>query len=189
MTGRPRDRAGAPESAGADGWHACVPELVIGVSLMLSTCAAVYAYFGGGAAAVTLTVWVAVLLVLLRWLVGAPAAPAGQQTETWRSGARTSLTGYWRKMSMLTDGVASMVSYDAELRPTLQHLAAARLAERHNVNLYRDPDTARVLLLGEGRSAALWFWLDPARPAETRQGQAGIPERTLAAILDRLDRL
>jgi hypothetical protein len=90
-----------------------------------------------------------------------------------------------------------MVSYDAELRPTLQHLLAARLAERHGVNLYTDPAAARrVMLTGTGRGATrarqddqIWYWLDPSRPAETRQDVRGIPPRTLAVILDRLERL
>ncbi len=83
-----------------------------------------------------------------------------------------------------------MVSYDAELRPDLQHLLAARLAERHGVSLYADPAQARRLLLTGSRDASLWYWLDPARPAETDQRRRRHPApRTLAAILDRLERL
>ena len=42
-------------------------------------------------------------------------------------------------------------------------------------------------LLGSDR---LWYWLDPARPASEDKGaSAGIPLRTLAAIIDRLERL
>jgi hypothetical protein len=82
-----------------------------------------------------------------------------------------------------------MTGYDYELRGTLQHLLAARLAERHGISLYDDPEAARRLLAGSGGDR-LWFWLDPGREAVADQGKtAGIPPRTLAAILDRLERL
>jgi hypothetical protein len=82
-----------------------------------------------------------------------------------------------------------MASYELELRPTLQHLLAARLADRHGVSLYADPDTARRLLLPAARDAELWRWLDPDRPAPPERDRSGIPPRTLAAIIDRLERL
>jgi hypothetical protein len=189
-------RGGGRPGVSADGWRGCVPELVITAVLILATSAAVYGYAGGRAAVLTLIIWAAVLLVLLRGLVTATAAPAPQE-QTWRATGRTSFTGFWRKRGVLASATASMVSYDAELRPTLQHLLAARLAERHDVNLYQDPAAAqRLLLHGTGRSSfrgdrddQLWYWLDPSRSAETRQQLRGIPPRTLAAIIDRLERL
>jgi len=90
---------------------------------------------------------------------------------------------------MLHDATASMAAYDAEVRPTLQHLLAARLAERHGVSLDADPAAARRLLLPGHGDQALWFWLDPLRPAENDKDRRGIPPRTLAAIFDRLERL
>ncbi len=196
MTSRPARRRGDHPAAIADGWRGSVPELTVTVVLILGTCAAVYGYAGAGAAVITLIVWAVVLLVLLRWVVPATAAPRVQHQETWRTTGRASFTGFWRKHGILTSATASMMSYDAELRPTLQHLLAARLAERHDVNLYHDPSTARLLLSGTargtipgGRDDQLWYWLDPARPAETRPQVKGIPLRTLAAIIDRLERL
>jgi hypothetical protein len=169
-----------------------VPELTVTAVLILATSAAVYGYAGAGAAVIALIVGAVVLLVLLRGLVTG-AAPLLQQQDTWRPTVRTSFTGFWRKHGILANATASMMSYDAELRPTLQHLLAARLAERHDVNLYQDPSAARRLLLHGttrgGRDDQLWYWLDPARPAETRQQARGIPPRTLAAIIDRLERL
>ena len=44
----------------------------------------------------------------------------------------------------------------------LEHLLAARLAERHGVHLYQDPEAARRLLCRSGRDADLWPWIDPA---------------------------
>lgn len=176
----------------AAGWRTCVPELAITVLLVIATCAAVYGYAGAGAAVITLTVWAVVLVVALRVVLPVTAVPPVQQA-TWQGPGRTTFTGFWRSWSTVSDATANMASYDAELRPTLQHLLAARLAERHDVNLYQDPETARRLLFhGSGRGARadqIWFWLDPSRPAETRQQMRGVPPRTLAAIIDRLEQL
>lgn len=192
MTARPAGRRGDQPTASADGWRGSVPELMVTVVLILATSAAVYGYAGVGAAVVTLIGWAVVVLVLLRGLVTTTGALLVQHQDTWRAAGRTSFTGFWRKHGMLANATASMMSYDAELRPTLQHLLAARLAERHDVNLYQDPAAARRLLLRGshgGRDDQLWYWLDPARPADTRPHVKGIPPRTLAAIIDRLERL
>jgi hypothetical protein len=191
VTGRSAGRDGDRPDANADGWRGCGPELAVTATLILATSAAVYGYAGPGAAVVTLVIWAVVVLVLARGLVTA-AIPLLLPAQTWRGTGRTSFTGFWRKRGVLANAAASMVSYDAELRPTLQHLLAARLAERYDVNLYQDPATARRLLQGAGsggRDDLLWYWLDPSRPAETRQQARGIPPRTLAAIIDRLERL
>lgn len=195
MTSGPAARRGDHPSATEDGWRGCLPELTVAAVLILATSAAVYGYAGAGAAVLAVIIWAVALLVLLRWLVPAAVAPVPQRT--WQSRGRTSFTGFWRKRASVSSATASMVSYDAELRPTLQHLLAARLAERHDVNLYQDPAAARRLLLqGTGHGAIrerhddqLWYWLDPSRPAETRQEMRGIPPRTLAVIMDRLERL
>jgi hypothetical protein len=171
-----------------------VPELTVTAVLIVATSATVYGYAGAGAAVLTVIIWAVVLLVLLRGLV--TPAPVQVHEQTGRTTGRTSFTGFWRQRSALTNATASMVSYDADLRPTLQHLLAARLAERHDVNLYQDPSGARRILLGGtgrgtsgGRDDELWYWLDPSRPTETKQQTRGIPPRTLAAIIDRLERL
>jgi hypothetical protein len=82
-----------------------------------------------------------------------------------------------------------MTSYDAELRGTLQRLLAARLAERHGISLHDDPDGARRLLCPTPRDQRLWYWVDPARPPATAGKQSGIPPRTLARLIDRLEQL
>ena len=192
MTGGSAGRRGDHPSATADGWRGCRPELSVTAVLILATCAAVYGYAGAGAAVLALTISAVVLLAGLRGLVPARGGPPRQQ-RAWQASGRTSFTGFWRKRASVSSAAASMVSYDADLRPTLQHLLAARLAERHGVNLYTDPATARRLLLPGTLSARqddrLWYWLDPSRPAETRQDIRGIPPRTLAVIIERLERL
>jgi hypothetical protein len=173
----------------ADGWRGSLPELVITFVLVFGTCIAVYGYLGAGAAAIALVVWAAAVLILLRF--GLPATPMSQVRlhENWQQTGRATFLGFWRKRGMVRDATASMTSYDFELRTTLQHLLAATLSERHGISLYADPDRARRLLLRTEREQELWYWLDPSRPASTREGRHGIPPRTLAAIIDRLERL
>ena len=193
MTGGLAGRQDGDKSATADGWRGCLPELTVTAVLILTISTVVYGYAGTGAAVLALIIWAVALLVLLRGLVPTAVAPLPQQ-RAWRARGSTSFTGFWRKRASVSSAVASMASYDAELRPTLQHLLAARLAERHDVNLYTDPAAARRLLLhdaghGTSRDDQLWYWLDPSRPAETRQTIRGIPPRALAVIIDRLERL
>jgi hypothetical protein len=132
--------------------------------------------------------WAVAALALLLAVVPGASKPLAQPDQ--RSvRLHTTFLGFWRKRNIVRDATASMAAYDAELRPALQHLLAARLAERHGVSLHADPAAARRLLLPGHRDQALWFWLDPVRPAEADQRRRGIPARTLAAIFDRLERL
>jgi len=186
MTGGQRTGSGAV-STGSN-WGAAWPELTIAVVLVAATCIAVYVYAGLGAAVLAVSGWALVCLVALRALLpGDAQSPVTQQT--WQAHGRTSFTGFWRKRGALSDAIASKASYDTELRSTLQHLLAARLAERHGVSLYSDPGQARALFLHGTRDDQLWYWLDPDRPVEPNADRRGIPPRTLAAILDRLERL
>lgn len=182
MNAGPADRRGS-------GWRACVPELVIAAVLIAATATAAYGYAGPAAAGLVLAGWAVASLLLLRLLVppstsAAPVDHAGGRSEN----AASSFIGFWRKRSTLIDGTASMASYDAQLGETLQHLFAARLAERHGINLYADPEAARQVAFGN-RESDLWYWLDPQRARVTDQTKRGIPPRTLAAIIDRLERL
>ena len=129
----------------------------------------------------------------------------------------SSFSGLWRRQSRLADAQAAMPAYEAGLRHQLENLLASRLAERHGISLYDDPAGARqVFTAGRPGNDRLWWWIDPARPAaqpaSTRarpgpgqpgtpepgrapgqpghsQDQPGIPYRTLARLLDRLERL
>ena len=181
---------GAQAAGGPSGgrWQECLPELGAAAFLVLSTSFAAYAYGGLGTAVLVVGGWAIAALALLLALVPVASRPLAQPDQ--RSvRARTSFLGFWRKRTVLRDATASMAAYDADLRPALQHLLAARLAERHGVSLHTDPAAARRLLLPGRGDQALWFWLDPLRPAENDKHARGIPERTLAAIFDRLERL
>lgn len=87
--------------------------------------------------------------------------------------------------------------YERGLRRELTRLAAARVAERHGVNLYRDPQTAAQVI---GRD--LWPLVDPAAMAgagktagpDTAAGgprthQPEIPIRAVAELIERLERM
>jgi hypothetical protein len=178
----------AGRRAAVGGWRASAPELAGAAFGVLVTALAVYAYAGPDAAVAVVAGCGVAAIAYVRLLVPAigrteihEALPYGQAT--------TSFLGIWRKHVTVRDATARMTSYDVELRPALQHLLAARLAQRHGVSLYADPAAARRLLLPGPRDDALWPWLDPVRQAETDPERPGIPPRTLAAILDRLERL
>ena len=107
--------------------------------------------------------------------------------------ART-LSGYSHRRFVVQTAMTSRGFYDTELRPVLEHLLAARLAERHGVHLYQDPAAARRLLCRNPRDADLWPWIDPDTgrrpPRETAPTpRRGIPRPTLARLIDRLEKL
>jgi hypothetical protein len=170
------------------GWRGAGPEIVIGLIAAAALGGGAYAFAGTAAAVATLTgAGVAVLAGLRALAPGDEVAPP-PEALTGR-GQTTTFARFWRRHSDVQAATGSLAGYDFELRATLQHLLAARLAERHGISLYDDPEAARRLLAGGGRDR-LWFWLDPGREAVTDQGQAaGIPPRTLAAIIDRLEHL
>jgi hypothetical protein len=170
------------------GWREARPELAIAALTVLALCGAAFAFAGAAAAVITLAAAGAGLLAVLRGLAPPDDTPPPYE-EPAGERAQTTFTGFWRRRAGVEAATQTMTGYDFELRGTLQHLLAARLAERHGISLYDDAAAARRLVAGGGNDR-LWFWLDPARPAVADQGKsAGIPPRTLAAIIDRLERL
>jgi hypothetical protein len=170
------------------GWREARTEMVIAGLAVLALCGAALAFAGLAGAVVTLAGAGVAGLVVLRFLT--PPGDARPYFERPDDGPyRSIFTGFWRRRAGVQSATQAMTSYDFGLRGTLQHLLAARLAERHGVSLYDDPEAARRLLAGGG-SDRLWYWLDPARPGVSDEGRSGgIPLRTLAAIIDRLERL
>ena len=74
---------------------------------------------------------------------------------------RTIFTGFWRRRAGVQSATQAMTSYDFGLRGTLQHLLAARLAERHGVSLYDDPARRPGGCWPAAGSDRLWYWLGP----------------------------
>jgi hypothetical protein len=170
------------------GWRESRPELIIAGITVVAVCAAAVAFAGPVAAVITFAGAGIVALAAVRGLTPPDDIPPSY-TEALDNHSRTTFIGFWRRRSDVDAATKTMTGYDFELRGTLQHLLAARLAERHGISLYDDPAAARKLL-ARGGSDRLWFWLDPSREAVADQGRSsGIPPRTLAAIIDRLERL
>jgi hypothetical protein len=187
MTGPPDPSLGGQ----AGQWRSAVPELVIAVIFFAAVSAAGYALLGPAVPAALATGTAVVIIAGLRSLLAQePDRPAHDHSGgTGFTSATMSITGLWRRRAGLSDGVRSMAAYDNGLRPTLQRLLAARLAERHGISLTLDPDLARQMLLRGERDDGLWYWLDPARPASTESAQPGIPARTLTRLINRLEKL
>jgi hypothetical protein len=171
----------------ADGWRASMPELIIAAVLMTAVAIAAYGWAGASGAAMVLACGAILALVCLRLLPAAEWRPEVVPYE-WDEHGQTTIAGFWRRRSVVKDATLSMVAFENELRPTLQHLLAARLAERHGISLYAEPEAARSLLQSQGWDMKLVYWLDPQRPARTDE-RSGVPLRTLTAIIRRLEQL
>ena len=189
--------AGDPRDAGAtvSPWRGAGPELVIAAVLVAVTAAAGYAVASWAGLAVVAVVTAAVAMVVLRVLL--PQLTPDESRKARVKAQARPLSGYSHRRFIVQTASSSLGFYQSELRPLLEHLLAARLAERHGINLYTDPDAARRLLCRSPRDADLWDWIAPdpeaARPASTtvrdRTDRRGIPRRTLARLIDRLEKL
>jgi hypothetical protein len=185
-----RPQAQRPQPSRPSPWRAARPELVI-ASIALAACAiAAYAVAGGPAAVLVVVVAAAIGLGVLSILLpsgeGPPARPDAPENRRPPSG---SFINYWRMRRGLTDAMSSNASYRAGLGPDLEHVLAARLSERHGISLYDQPEAARDILCTNARDADLWPWVDPARPATEDADAPGIPPRTLARLVQRLEQL
>ena len=177
-----------PTDPADEGWPGAVPEICIAVVLVALAAAAGYVTGGLPGSVVIVSGAAVVALLVMRVITPLDIAPdAVHRTDA--EATPVTFAGYWRKRTGLVDGTQSMTAYDAELRGTLQHLLAARLAEHHGINLSDDPGAARRLLCPGPRDDALWYWVDPARPAVTTGKEPGIPPRTLSRLIDRLEQL
>jgi hypothetical protein len=187
MSARPAGTTGENGGPPADGWRASLPELIIAAVLMTAIAVAAYGWAGSSGAVMVLACGAVLALAFLRQLPVADLRPDAQPEE-WDGPGQTAIAGFWRRRGAVRDATLSMAAFENELRPTLQHLLAARLAERHGISLYAEPEAARSLLLSRGWDMRLWYWLDPQRPARAENGR-GVPTRTLSAIIRRLEQL
>jgi hypothetical protein len=172
-----------------DGWREAVPEIVIAAVVVAVAAVAGFAAAGLAGTAVVVAVVAVAGLVVMRGLVPQARAAHDDDPPPDLEAVPATFTGYWRKRAGLVDGTGSGAAYDAELRGTLQHLLAARLAEHHGVSLRDDPAAARRLLCPRPGDERLWYWVDPERPPATASKTPGISPRTLTRLIDRLERL
>jgi hypothetical protein len=175
-------------------WRGTTPELLIAVAGVLAVAVAGYAMAGWAGLSVVAVGTAATAMAVLRVLL--PQATPDQARKAREKVTPRMLSGYSHRRFVVQTSSSSLGFYHSELRPVLEHLLAARLAERHGVHLYQDPEAARRLLCRSSRDADLWPWIDPARRTtrpetsvrDTSQ-QRGIPRRTLARLIDRLEKL
>jgi hypothetical protein len=169
-------------------WHGAGPELII-AAITVGAAALAGGAVAGWPGAVTALIAAATLaMVVLRGLVPHSAAQSVRLAKE-KQVAR-SVTGYPQRRAVVTSSLSSRAFYEADLRPVLEHLLAARLAEKHAINLYQDPAAAHAAFCRSRADEALWSWVDPAQalPPDHRDLQRyGIPRRTLARLIDRLE--
>lgn len=171
-------------------WRAARPELGIAAVALSACAAAAYAVASSAATVVVVVVFAAISLGVVSRLLPAPSGPTAVPeipVDRWLSTSR--FFSYWRLQTQLKGGMASRSAYEAALGPHMEHLLAARLSERHGVNLYSQPEAARRVLCVNGKDLDLWPWVDPGRSIAGRAEAPGIPPKTLARLVQRMEQL
>jgi hypothetical protein len=171
-------------------WRGAGPELITAAITVAVTALAGIAVAGWPGLAVVAAGTAALSVVVLRGLAPRPAGQTVRKTREKQS-AR-SIAGFAQRKFVVASGTGNRAFFESDLRPALEHLLAARLAERHGINLYTQPEAARRAFCRTNADAALWRWIDPAveRPAEQRGStERGIPRRVLARLVERLEHL
>jgi hypothetical protein len=177
-------------SRGRGRWRDAVPELIIAAIAVVAAAvagAAVSGWPGVVAVAAAATV---LALIVLRGTIPRSSAQASRRAKA-KPQAR-SISGYGQRRFVVASSLTSRGLYESDLRPDLEHILAARLADGHGVNLYTDPEAARKAFCRTRADESLWYWIDPAQALNTedrhRQRQS-IPRRTLARLITRLEQL
>jgi hypothetical protein len=179
-------------------WRGAGPELLVAAIAVAASALAGLAVAGWPGFALVTTVAAGLSVAVVRGLAP-PAAEQAVRTAGTKPTTRP-VSGYAQRRFVVTNGVADAGFYESELRPVLERLLAARLAERHGINVYTEPEAARKAFCATTADEALWRWIDPVRPAPaspdpasaSRPGgspAAAIPRRVLARLVDRLENL
>jgi hypothetical protein len=163
-------------------WRGTAPELAIAAGAYVAIALAAYLVAGPAGLGVVTVVVAAVALAAQRLLLPVPRVEAVRVIAD--KPTAQSISGYSRRRFVMEHATQDGPFYEHELRPVLEHILAARLAERRGANLYASPEVARQAL-----GDRLWYWVDPDRGSERLQRKRGIPPRTLARLIDRLERL
>jgi hypothetical protein len=174
----------------ASPWRGAGPELIIAAITVGAAALAGGAVAGWPGMATALIAAASLAIVVLRGLAPRSAAQSIRRAKD-KEVARA-ITGYPQRRFMVKSSLSSRAFYEADLRPILEHLLAARLSENHGINLYQDPAAARAAFCRGRGDEALWAWIDPAlalRALDPNMQRYGIPGRTLARIITRLEQL
>ena len=181
---------GPDETGGASPWRGTGPELTIAASGVGAAALAGAAVAGWPGLAVVAIGAAAVSLVVLRGLL-VPGAPDRMGRRLGEQAER-SIFGYAQRRFVVASSLSAAGAYESELRPVLEHLLAARLAENHGINLYTEPAAARGAFCRTRGDEALWRLVDPEQTlsrAERDRQRHGISRRTLARLVNRLEQL
>ena len=172
------------------GWRAARAELIIAAITVISVATAAAAMAGWGGALIVVGVTVAAALIVLRVVI--PYSAAEKQRLSHTKARERVVSGYAQRLHVVSGSRTSRAAYEGDLRPVLEHILAARLAERHAVNLYTEPEAARRAFCRASGDARLWPWIDPAQALEVNsstRSQRGIPGSTLNQLIIRLEQL
>jgi hypothetical protein len=169
--------------------------LLIGTAVVSETVLAIAG--GPGAAAAGAAAIVVVGLLVARYVGGADAIDPSQRRPVRLVHQREpSLQGWATAVDAAQETAAG---FERVLRPELERLYAVRLADRHGVSLYHEPERAAALIGDE-----VFAWIDPRRPPYTgpvpqrrtldRRAQSAyvprpIPDAVLQALVHRLETL
>jgi hypothetical protein len=172
-----------PASGAGGPWRGAGPELVITGATFAAIAVAAYAVAGTPALATVSIVAAALAVVAIRTLL------PGREPEATRTlrekPVAQSISGYSRRRWTVAHSRDTQQFYEHELRPSLEHILAARLADNHGVNLYHEPARAREVV----NDQAVWYWIAPDQAQARQERGAGIPPRTLARLIHRLEQL
>ena len=174
----------------ASPWRGAGPELIIAAIAVGAAALAGGAVAGWPGLATALIAAAMLAIVVLRGIAPRSAAQSVRLAKD-KQVARA-ITGYAQRRSVVASSLTSRAFYEADLRPILEHLLAARLADGHGINLYQEPEAAQRVFCHSRGDEALWTWVDPARRlrGEDRDMQrAGISRRTLVRLINRLEQL
>jgi len=171
-------------------WRDATPELIIAAILVAAAALAGAAVSGWPGVVVVAAAAAVLALLVLRAALPRSAAQSFRLARD-KQQARA-ISGYGQRRFVVATSLTSRPLYESDLRPVLEHILAARLADGHAVNLYTDPEAAKRAFCRTGADESLWPWIDPAQALGTdarhRQRQ-GIPQRTLARLITRLEQL
>lgn len=159
---------------------------------------AVLAIAGGpGAAAAGAVAIVITGLLIARYVAGADAVDGSHRRSVRLVHQREPSLQGWA--TAVDAARTSAARFERLLRPQLERLYAVRLADRHGISLYREPDRAAEVV-----GADVFAWIDPRRPtysgpqpprktldrrAQSANDPPPVPDVVLRALIDRLETL
>ncbi|HEY5018006.1 MAG TPA: hypothetical protein VII59_14655 [Streptosporangiaceae bacterium] len=180
----------SPGSEAGRRWRAAAPELIIAAIGVAAAALAGGAVSGWPGVVVVAAAAAVLALLVLRAALPRSAAQTSRRAKDKKQ-ARA-IFGYGQRRFIVSTSLSSRPLYESDLRPVLEHILAARLAEGHGVNLYTEPEAARRAFCRTRADESLWPWIDPGQAinADERSRQRhGVPRQTLARLITRLEQL